>query len=85
MNKSDTSSLATLKRILTYTKPYKGRFICAFIFSVLSVVLQLTVPVLIGDAIDYIIGADNVNFTKLLDYCIALIPVIAGSDRKSVV
>ncbi len=79
MNKSDTSSLATLKRILTYTKPYKGRFICAFIFSVLSVVLQLTVPVLIGDAIDYIIGADNVNFTKLLDYCIALIPVIAGS------
>ncbi|MDE5617936.1 MAG: ABC transporter ATP-binding protein/permease [Clostridia bacterium] len=72
-------SSATLRRILSYTRPYKGRFIAAFIFSVISVALQLAVPILIGNAIDYVIGADNVDFVKLLNYCLALIPTVAGA------
>ena len=55
-----------LKRILAYTKPYIGYFAGSVISTVLSVALTLLAPVLIGDAIDFIVGAGTVDFESIL-------------------
>ena len=54
-----------LKRLLTYTKPYFGFLVLALICAVISVTLSLLVPVLIGDAVDLIIGPGQVDFDGL--------------------
>ena len=64
-DENKTSDKQTIRRILRYTARYKGSLILAMIFAVLYVVMTLTAPVLIGYAIDRIIGQGNVNFTEI--------------------
>ena len=73
-----TSSLKTLARLLTFTKGCRGRFVMTFVFAVLAVVLQLAVPILVGDAIDCMTGPGEVDTERVLQYVIWLIPVVAG-------
>ena len=73
-----TSSLKTLARLLTFTKGCRGRFVMTFVFAVLAVVLQLAVPILVGDAIDCMTGPGEVDAERVLQYVIWLIPVVAG-------
>ena len=73
-----TSSIKTLARLLSFTKGCRGRFVMTFVFAVLAVVLQLAVPILVGDAIDCMIGPGEVDLQKVLQYVIWLIPVVAG-------
>lgn len=67
-----------VKRILLYTSKYKLYLISAFVFAVFSVCLTLLVPVLTGDAIDYIIGKGNVDFGSVGKILIGLICSTAG-------
>ena len=46
----------TLKRILSYVAPYRSAFLLVLLFSLLSVAATLYVPILTGNAIDFIIG-----------------------------
>lgn len=62
---------ATIHKILQYAAQYKGKLALAMVFAVLYVVCTLTTPVLIGHAIDEIVGKGQVNFPAI--------------DRKSVV
>ncbi len=57
---------SVLKRLLSYTRPYIGYLIMALVSSIIYVVLTLLGPVLIGRAIDCIIGVSNVYFDKIL-------------------
>lgn len=54
-----------LKRLLSYTKPYLGFLVLTLVSAVVSVTLSLLVPVLIGDAVDLIIGPGSVDFEGL--------------------
>lgn len=54
-----------IKRILKYASPYRKSMICAMIFALLYVVLNLTAPVLIGLAIDRAVEKGNVNFNEI--------------------
>lgn len=56
---------STLKRILRYVGRYPLALTGCFFFAVLTVAANLLVPVFFGDAIDCILGKDNVDFTKL--------------------
>lgn len=56
----------TIKRFFKYLKPYKISLILTFLFVLLSVATTLYIPILIGDAIDYIIGKNNVLFDKMI-------------------
>ena len=56
---------STLSRVLKYVWRYPLSLIGSLLFSLLSVVGTLFIPVLFGDAIDYIVGVGNVNFTAL--------------------
>lgn len=52
----------TLKKILFLIKPYMHYMMLSLVFAVISVLLTLYAPILIGDAIDYIIGKGQVDF-----------------------
>ena len=78
MTKKEKSSLKTLARLLSFTKGCRGRFVMTFVFAVLAVVLQLAVPILVGKAVDCMIGPGEVDLQFVLHYVILLIPVVAG-------
>lgn len=66
-----------LKRIISFAKPYVHYLIISLIFAIISVSLTLYAPILIGNAIDLIIGKGNVDFTGLMPILIKLAIIIA--------
>lgn len=56
---------SVVKKVLRYSKPYIAYFVFALIFALISVGCTLYIPVLIGQAIDNIISAGNVNFANI--------------------
>ena len=46
----------TIKRLLTYCKPYRFLIMLLTLLSIVSVVFTLLTPVLIGQAIDLLVG-----------------------------
>lgn len=67
-----------VKRILIYTAKYKRYLVGAFVFAIVSVCLTLLGPVLVGYAIDYIIGKGNVDFGSVGRILVGLIFSTAG-------
>ena len=55
----------TLKRVLSYLRGYRFYLFTSLVLAVTSVALTLWLPVLIGDAIDHIVGPDQVDFTAI--------------------
>lgn len=53
---------ATLKKVLTYIGNYKGLVAASILLSLVTVISTLYVPILTGDAIDFILGKDRVDF-----------------------
>lgn len=58
-------SMATLKRILTYIKKYRIAVAASILMATVTVALTLYVPVLIGQAVDVIIGPGQVDYGAL--------------------
>ncbi|UQZ37271.1 sugar ABC transporter ATP-binding protein [Paenibacillus sp. PK3_47] len=74
------TSTATWKRIITYTRQHKGIAVAAAVSAVLSVISSLIGPLLIGRAIDQMIGPGNVDFPAVLRLLLILGAVyLAGS------
>ena len=70
----------TLTKVLRYIGKYKLLIPISMLFALISVALTLYVPLLIGDAIDLIVGKGNVNFDgifKILLYAAILIAITA--------
>lgn len=65
-----------VKRLLTYCKPYLHLIILLMILSIVSVVLTLIVPVLLGQAIDLLIGPGQVDLTSLVQKLIFIAFII---------
>ena len=61
-----------LKRLFQYARPYAGYLIGGLLCAVASIALTLLGPVLIGKAIDQIVGPGQVNFPETLKYLILL-------------
>ena len=58
----------TIKRAIKYIGKYKGLVVLSIVLSLISVLLSLYVPVLIGNAIDFVVGPDDVALEKVLSY-----------------
>ena len=56
----------TLRRILTWLKPYAPMLAVSIVLSAASVALTLYVPILVGQAIDGIVGKGNVDWQAVL-------------------
>ena len=70
---------SVVRRLLIYTRPYRGYLIAAMASALISVLLTLTVPVLIGDGVDCIVEAGNVDYKGLLRVLILLCASVAGT------
>ena len=57
---------STIKRVLLQIRPYLPTIILLLALAVVSVLCSLYIPVLVGDAIDAIIGKEQVNFAVIL-------------------
>lgn len=55
----------TLKKVLRYIKKYGFYLVLSILLAVVTVLSTLYIPILIGDAVDEIIGVGNVNFTAI--------------------
>lgn len=64
--KNNTLKKSTLKQILQLIKPHMFFVVLSFLLAILTVILTLYIPVLTGDAIDYIIEPGKVDFARLL-------------------
>ena len=71
--------LKTLKRLLSYVKPYTPLVVIAFILAAVAVALTLTAPIITGKAVDCIIGKGNVDFELMMKYIIILFFVVIGT------
>ncbi len=64
--------MSVVKKILRYTKPQFPYIILALISSVISTVFMLYIPVLVGNAIDFMIKKGEVNFPKISEIIIEI-------------
>lgn len=73
-------NITIIKRILNYTKSYNKYILIAFVSAVINISLTLLTPILIGRAVDLIIGKNNVDFNKLVNILILLLVTIIFSS-----
>lgn len=69
----------TVKKLLSYIRPHLALIALALVCSLLQVIATLLSPVIIGKAIDCIVGKNNVDFGKVAHYVILLAVSIAGA------
>lgn len=69
----------TIKRLLTYTKPYAPLIALSFVCAAAYVAMTLAVPVAIGGAVDKIAEAGRVDFNALPPYILTLAAAAAGA------
>lgn len=78
--KNNDSGFTVLAKLLKYTKPYTFYLVFTIVSAVISAIATLYAPVLIGQAVDFIIDINNVDFKKILPIIIKLaVVVIVGA------
>ncbi|MCI8458913.1 MAG: ABC transporter ATP-binding protein [Clostridia bacterium] len=63
--------------VLRFMRPYYPLIVLALLCSVVQIAATLLAPVVIGKAVDYIIGKGNVDLDKVLRYAYVLMALIA--------
>lgn len=73
-------TLSSLKKVLSYVRHHKALLLLSLLCAAISVILTLYVPIVIGDAIDYIIEPGKVAFDKITPMLIriAIASIIAA-------
>lgn len=66
----------TVRKVLKRIEKYKFYLIMSIIMAAITVASTLYVPIMVGDAIDYIIGPSNVNFTMITQTLIRIAVVV---------
>lgn len=79
---SQKTSSQTVKKVIIRIKKYLVFLILSIIMATITVASSLYVPILVGNAIDYIIGPSNVNF-RLIAQILAEIGVVIGITALS--
>lgn len=57
-----TSVLSALFNVMRYSRPVLWKILLALLFSAVQIAATLLAPIIIGNTVDYIVGAGNVNF-----------------------
>ncbi len=55
----------TIKKILKRIRPYRLFVVCSLVFAVITVGTTLYAPILVGDAVDYILAEGKVDFAAI--------------------
>ena len=77
---SNANSTETLWKVLRFIGRYRLLLILSIILAAVSVVLQLYVPVLFGDAIDQVVAEHQVNFQRMWYYLSRILVMVVVSS-----
>ena len=66
----------TLNKVLRYIRKYHIYLILSLVFAAISVALTLYVPILVGHAIDCIVGPGDVNFDAIAKLIIKILAAV---------
>lgn len=83
MNKKRTESTETLKKVLRFIGRYRILLVVSIVLASASVLLQLYVPILFGNAIDQIIAEQKVNFSQMWRWLRQVLLVVLFSGAAS--
>lgn len=78
-NAKKSINTETLRKVLKYIREYRSLLLISIILAIVTVALTLYVPILIGDAIDNIMGPDNVNFVAVAQILVRISVVVGIS------
>ena len=72
-----------LLRVFRYVKPYHGRLLMMLLLSVVTVACTLYTPVLIGRAVDTIVGEELVFYVRLLEILgtIGIVVIVTAASQ----
>ena len=66
MNKNNILGiLPTVKKVVTYAKPHKLYFFLSIFFAFGAIGINMSIPVVVGLAVDCVVGPGNVDFAQL--------------------
>lgn len=77
-DKRASNTGAIVRRLLRYARPHAGLVALTAVCALVSVALSLWVPVLIGEAVDALVGAGDVDWVALGDEVRTIVLVAAG-------
>lgn len=66
---------STIKKLLTYIKKYKIQILFSLAISAMSVWLSLYIPIIVANAIDYIVGKNQVDFTTVSGLILQIVQI----------
>ena len=69
----------TMRRVLKFISPYKGKIILMLLMALFTVAFTLYTPILIGEGVDTIIGPGNIKTKALLRILGTLAMVVLGT------
>ena len=72
-----TTQRATLKKVMQCISRYRFLVVLSILLAAISVALTLYVPILVGDAIDFIVAAGQVNFDQIMTTLTRVVIVVA--------
>ena len=72
-------SMQTLRKVLAVIRRYRLLLLVSILLAVLTVVLQLYVPVLFGDAVDRIVEPGKVDFAGLEGILLRILVMILAA------
>lgn len=75
--KKKPENTTTLVRVIALIKPYLGLLLLSLLFAVTTVIATLYTPVLIGEAVDHIVGPGQVDFEAIRPILLKLLVVVA--------
>ena len=77
---ANASSMETLWKVLRFIGKYRFLLILSIILAAVSVILQLYVPILFGNAIDQVVAEHEVNFHMMWYYLIRILVMVIISS-----
>ena len=70
---------STVKELLKYLKGHRFLLVLSLVLAAVSVILQLWVPLLFGDAIDQLVGKGDVDYSALSVYLVRILICVGTS------
>lgn len=67
MSKKQNRNMMTIRKILNYISKYRFMVLASILLAAISVAFTLYIPILIGKAVDQIVGPEQVNVPALLE------------------
>lgn len=71
---------STMKKVLKLLKPHMHYLVLSLLFSVITVICTLYAPILVGDAVDFVIGTKQVDFARIFGILKKLAMVVVATS-----